>query len=798
MRKIVPLNFNWRYSRVFKDEYIRKDYDDSHFKRVHIPHTNHEVPLNNFNEMDYQFVSCYRKRFHIEEKKEDYRYILNFDGVGHIAVIYVNEKEIGKHYGGYTAFQVDITDAVSAGNNIIVVQVDSRESNPIPPFGGTIDYLTFGGIYREVTLYVLNKSHIQDVFIKTLDVLEVPKVEIDLKVKLSKEMLIRVNVNAPDGRHVKTVEKSINTCESSILFPMGEVLLWDIDSPNLYEVIIELIDGNEVVDQVIEHIGFREARFTAKGFYLNGRKLKIHGINRHQLYPYVGYAMPKSVQEKDAEIIRNQLGFNLVRTSHYPQSKHFINACDRLGLLVFEEIPGWQYVGDESWQEVLLENLKEMIIRDRNHPSIILWGVRVNESGDNESLYRKTNQLAKELDGTRATGGVRCFKKSQLLEDVYTYNDFSLTTGDIVLQDVRDVIGEDREVPYLITEYLGHTFPTKRFDRETRRLEHALRHARVIDAYQGVEEISGAIAWSMNDYNTHKDFGSGDKICYHGILDMFRIPKLAAYTYMAEHGKTPFIEISTNFDIGEYDTSFIDSVYVFTNCDYVEVLRNGESIGKFYPDREEFPNMKHPPIRIPDLFGDVLVEKEGLSQEEAERIKRFVRSLARKGDLDKLTEKERAIISDPEEQKLAWHLYGKYVANWGGEKVSYTFNGYIDGKLVKTIVKGNVEEYDLKITPDETLLVIGDTYDATRVVVEEVGNNDNLIQYGFEPLQISVSDELELIGPSLISLISGKAAFWVKTRDKGGTGTVTVSSPKYAARSITINIVDSTKSTMVG
>ena len=149
-------------------------------------------------------------------------------------------------------------------------------------------------------------------------------------------MLIRVNVNAPDGRHVKTVEKSINTCESSILFPMGEVLLWDIDSPNLYEVIIELIDGNEVVDQVIEHIGFREARFTAKGFYLNGRKLKIHGINRHQLYPYVGYAMPKSVQEKDAEIIESNW------VSSFPliaPVKHFINACDRL-IYWSEEIPG--------------------------------------------------------------------------------------------------------------------------------------------------------------------------------------------------------------------------------------------------------------------------------------------------------------------------------------------------------------------------------------------------------------------------------------------------------------------------
>ena len=208
--------------------------------------------------------------------------------------------------------------------------------------------------------------------------------------------------------------------------------------------------------------------------------------------------------------------------------------------------------------------------------------------------------------------------------------------------------------------------------------------------------------------------------------------------------------------------------------------------------------MSHPPIRIPDLFGNVLVEVEGFSKEEAEKIKRFVREVSRIGDLDKITTKERAILNDPEKDKLAWHLYGKYVANWGEKKVNYTFHAYMNGELVKTIVKGSVKKYDIKISPDQTNLVIGDTYDATRVVIEEVSENENLIQYGFEPVQISVSDELELIGPDLISLISGKAAFWVKSRERSGTGTITISSPKYGVQSITINIEDSTKPNLMG
>src|SRR5690554_4254942 len=239
MRKVVPLNFNWRYSNDFKEEYIKRDYDDCHFKCVNIPHTNFEVPLNNFNEKVYQFVSCYRKTIQIEEKMKNYRYILNFDGVGHIAVIYVNGIEIAKHYGGYTAFQVDITDLLSTGNNILVVQVDSRETNPIPPFGGTIDYLTFGGIYREVSLFVLNESHIESAFIKTLDVLDSPKVEIDLKVSKSKQMDLRVRLYDPEGTLVKRVNTLINAVESKLIFSVDEISLWDIDSPNLCQLIIE-------------------------------------------------------------------------------------------------------------------------------------------------------------------------------------------------------------------------------------------------------------------------------------------------------------------------------------------------------------------------------------------------------------------------------------------------------------------------------------------------------------------------------------------------------------------------------
>jgi beta-galactosidase len=178
------------------------------------------------------------------------------------------------------------------------------------------------------------------------------------------------------------------------------------------------------------------------------------GLDRHQNYPYIGPAAPPRLQRQDADIIRFELGCNIVRTSHYPQSPHFLDRCDEIGLLVFEEIPGWQHIGGDDWKGLVLRDVRAMIQRDWNHPSIILWGVRVNESPDDHDLYASTNALAHAIDPTRQTGGVRHFIDSEFLEDVFTYNDFS--------NDIIDPI----HTPHMVTEFSGHMFPTKSWDGE--------------------------------------------------------------------------------------------------------------------------------------------------------------------------------------------------------------------------------------------------------------------------------------------------------------------------------------------
>ena len=161
---------------------------------------------------------------------------------------------------------------------------------------------------------------------------------------------------------------------------------------------VRLLRGTQVVDEVSRTIGFREAQFTDHGFELNGKVIKLRGLDRHQTFPFVGQAMPGRAQRRDAHILRNKLKCNIVRTSHYPQSRHFLDACDEIGLLVLEEIPGWQHIGDEPWKLISIDNVSRMIRRDWNHPSIILWGVRINESKDDHDFYVRTNALAHKLD----------------------------------------------------------------------------------------------------------------------------------------------------------------------------------------------------------------------------------------------------------------------------------------------------------------------------------------------------------------------------------------------------------------
>ena len=195
--------------------------------------------------------------------------------------------------------------------------------------------------------------------------------------KISAEAEIKCELIGDDGNIIaivseKTAISGETQKESLEMAGLNDIKLWDINDPNLYTVKVSLVTDGKEADSYTTRIGFRTAELTPQGFMLNGRNVKIMGLNRHQAFPYVGYAMPARAQRRDADILKYELGLNTVRTSHYPQSRHFLDRCDEIGLLVLEEIPGWQHIGDKAWQAVACENVREMIERDWNHPSIFL------------------------------------------------------------------------------------------------------------------------------------------------------------------------------------------------------------------------------------------------------------------------------------------------------------------------------------------------------------------------------------------------------------------------------------------
>ena len=382
------------------------------------------------------------------------------------STVWINGTKLGEYKGGYTPFSFELTPHIDFdGDNLLAVDVDSTERADIPPFGYQIDYLTFGGIYREVALRVVPQTFIENVFAQPKDVLSgSPTVDVHTYIqhgsgasgpltiaveildgdKVIAEGTTKVTGGAPAASGTTDAEPVKHTVTLSKL---GAIQLWDLKTPKLYSTRVRLLQGKTVLDEETRRFGFREAVFTKQGFKLNGKVVKLRGLDRHQTFPFVGQAMPARPQKQDAKILKNTLHCNIVRTSHYPQSRHFLDECDEIGLLVLEEIPGWQHIGPLPWQDISVDNVSRMVRRDWNHPSIITWGVRINESRDNHDFYVRTNAMAHKLDPSRPTCGIRYFQESEFLEDVFTMNDF----GWPLLPPNHDA--------YLNTEFVGHTLP---------------------------------------------------------------------------------------------------------------------------------------------------------------------------------------------------------------------------------------------------------------------------------------------------------------------------------------------------
>ena len=775
MKKII--NNNWEFTSKWTEAFLQGGKAE---ETVRLPHTVKMVPLHNADAGSYQMTAGYRRHLSFDAQQKGKRYFLQFDGAAHIATLYFNGEELLVHRNGYTAFKAEITDRIHYGeDNIITVKLDTTENPAVPPFGFVIDYLTYGGIYRNVYLDERPQNYIEDVFITTPD-LHTVDVELTLNQPCAENGLVTI---LKEGR--EKARAVFNGKDHHVQAVVNDAEPWSPEDPQLYQCVVQY--GSDIQEYTF---GFRTIEFNDHAMLLNGHEYFVRGLNRHQCYPYVGYAATDSLQIEDARILKEELCVNAVRTSHYPQSHAFLDACDRLGLLVFTEIPGWQHIGDEAWKKQAVENTKEMVQQYRNHVSIFLWGVRINESLDDDPFYQQTNAAAHALDATRPTSGVRYLEKSSLLEDVYAYNDFSHTGKNPGCKEKKNVL-KDTSRPMLISEANGHMFPTKSWDRWERLQEHALRHARVMNDALADHNHAGVFQWCMFDYPTHKQFGSGDRTCYHGILDAFRNPKPAAYIYASQADASPVLEISSPMDIGDYDGGHLDTFYAFTNADEVRLYKNNEFVKSFTTD-QRFNSMRHGPVKIDDTIGELLKTKEGFSGKKEAYIHDALLSAQKYGmaDLPKKALAELGWVMLHYHLKYAEgvELYGKYVGGWGGDSTTWKFEAVKDGKVVKTVLKTPNTDLHLEVKASSTQLYEGDVYDMASFRLQLKDANDNRAVYVQLPVEIETTGPIAVVGPDIITLEGGMSGTYIRTTGEIGEASITFTTPQTTPVTLQLHV----------
>ena len=764
---MISLCSDWEFTREWSAGF---SYGEGRYARVSLPHTAGEVPLHYAKPEDYAGICGYRRLVSVPLEYRGKRLFLQFDGAAHLAEVYLNGEKIAEHACGYTAFRVEITSFVRYGmENLLAVRLDTTENPAVPPFGFVLDYLAYGGLYREVWLDVRGADVIEDVFVTTPTL---TRAEIALTVSGSGARR-RVTLLDDKGAVCAVTEGDDN----KYYVNYSNARPWTLDAPKLYSIRAELLDGSgAVTDEKTVRFGFRTAEFRRSGFYLNGERVFLRGLNRHQSYPYMGYAAPEALQREDARILKEELCCTAVRTSHYPQSRHFIDACDELGLLVFTEIPGWQHIGDAAWKRRSVENVREMVTQYRNHPSVILWGVRINESLDDDDFYRETNALAHSLDPSRQTSGVRYLEKSRLVEDVYAYNDFS-HNGTAPGAKKRSAVTPDMDRPYLISECNGHMFPTKSFDPWEKRQEHALRHARVQNAAASDGEISGCFGWAMFDYPTHKDFGSGDRVCYHGVMDAFRNPKLAAALYASQGDKTPVLEIGSPMDIGDYPAGNLGGIWAFTNAEEVALYKNDQFVAAFRT--KGWDGLPHGPVAIDDTIGELLETQERFPHDKAELLRKCLISAGKHG---------LAGMPAADKARMAWAmaryrltmddgvaLFGKYVGNWGGAATRWRFDARTGGETVASVTRASGGTLRMEVRVSHTALCEGDTWDAAAVRIRILDEYGTPAPYAQLPVRFSLTGAAALIGPDTVTAEGGMTGTYVRTVGESGEAILRIS-----------------------
>lgn len=716
-------------------------------RAVTFPHSPVALSWHQWQPDLWEKVWVYRRDVTLPNLSSGERLFLSVERALASAQITVNGRPVGSHKGGFTPFECEITDAARAGTNQIEVQLDSRWLN-VPPSGspkgvGSVDYYLPGGINGRITLRAQPRTAITDLWTHTKAVLsDSPALEVFVSVDAADDAILVVKLFDGDSliRSQSQPQKSGSGIQTAtlVMTSLRGIKLWSPDSPSLYRLEASLLIKGKAIHTKSIRLGFREARFELDGFYLNGKKTRIFGLNRHELFPYVGFAASERAMRRDAAYLRNVLNCNMVRCSHYPQSSAFLDACDELGLMVWEEIPGWQYLGDAAWKDVALRNVEEMIRRDRNHPSILIWGTRINESANDPALYQRTRDLAKQLDPTRPTSGSmtpssRSDWKEHWHEDVFAFDDYHAAPDGTVGIELA-LPG----VPYMLAEAVGqYSYGTaKNFLRRYRRAGipeeqnvQALLHAQAHDRAARDPRNAGVIAWCAYDYASPMNAYNGVKCP--GVVDTFRIPKLGASFYMAQVDPAKLVVLEPSFYWDATLHTSTGQAAIFSNCNELRFFLNDQHHATVQPDTTNYPKTAYPPF-----------------------------------------------ITD-----VPWEQAGTSVLR---------IDGYIQGKrVISRSFAGDRTHDRLWITADDTAIA-GDGTDSTRIsfgVADEFGNTRPVAD---GVITVTLKGPGKIVGDTTFDLTDsgGVGAVWIRgVPGQHGAAQLTISHPSFESKSVVVGML---------
>jgi beta-galactosidase len=643
LRQIVNINNDWYYLEKNIND-IKNILNKKHnWTSIKIPHTWNQWDATDNIPGYRRDISWYKKSLFIPTNEKFKQYILYFEGVNITTTLYINGHLVGQHIGGYVGFEFNITDYITIGKeNIIYVKVDNSINHEIIPSQKS-DFFIYGGIIRDVWLKKLPAINICNIQILT------PKVDssganISIKLNLfnkttnSNNLTIITKIISPDNKVCLTAEKDFTSTKGNSIVTLNipEIKnpeLWAPYSPSLYSAKIILQKGKTILDSSSQIFGLRWFEFKEHGaFYLNGKRLLLRGTHRHEEYAGYGAAMPNELHKKDIDMIKG-MGTNFVRLAHYPQDPEVYKQCDKLGLLVWDELPWCRGgIGNDKWKKNTKRLLNEQINQNINHPSIIIWSLG-NEiywepdfnNGDNRDsinvFLTKLNNLAHQLDSTRLTA-IRKYYEGADIIDVFSPSIWAGWYSGIYTNYFNSLIDARKKYKrFLHAEYGGAS--------------HVGRHEEIsisasnIVSTTGWEEKNNQVQlkniartsdWNENyivnlfDWHLHvseqlnwftgnaqwvfKDFGTPlrpeNPIPYvnqKGLVDRAGKPKDAYYVFKSYWNTTDkfcYIESHTWKERRAKKNEKLN-VSVFSNCKVVELFLNGISLGRKTKSIKKFP-----------------------------------------------------------------------------------------------------------------------------------------------------------------------------------------------------------------